>query len=187
MKSEALRVSVDELRRMFPRKSRSWVARSLRRFLNGDVKKISENTWLVMGRREMGDALPHYVVRYINNRYVCDCQASMGKGRVCSHIGAVVLSNIYDSMTKTVYAAVINTRCRDSQLLIIGDKAHEINVRNAANDAGTIYILIASSELSVKALLACDDELREEVLRLRPMELWEVLTFERGVAKIRKG
>ena len=120
-KSEALRISVDKLRRMFPRKSRPWVARSLRRFLNGDVKRISENTWLVMGRCEMGDAPPHYVVKYINNRHVRDCQASMGEERVCSHIGAAVLSNIYDSMTKTVYAAVINTKCRDPQLPIIKD------------------------------------------------------------------
>ena len=46
---DAVKASIEELRRRFPGKSRSWLMRSLRRFLNNDIRKLNENVWVVAG------------------------------------------------------------------------------------------------------------------------------------------
>ncbi|MCG2867513.1 MAG: hypothetical protein L7H08_08305 [Vulcanisaeta sp.] len=175
---DAVKASIEELRRRFPGKSRSWLMRSLRRFLNNDIRKLNENVWVVAGRREMGDALPQYVVRYVNGKYLCDCQASMIKRRLCTHIGAVILRNIYEGITRIVYAATINVKCRDTQLLIIGENSKDVEIRRIVKDKELKYILMASREMMIKAILACNDEITEKTIQLKPTELWKILSTE---------
>ena len=166
------------MRGRYPGKSRSWVRRSLRRFLNNDVKALSNNTWVVKGEPSMGDRLPQYIVRFINGKYTCDCQAGPwgGSRGLCTHIGAVIASQVYEELMRTTYAAVIRARCLDTELVIIDSNA---SIHKVINSNETIYLVRTSDETTVKALIACNDEIREVIISTKPVKNWEIMSILR--------
>ncbi|WP_446751632.1 hypothetical protein [Vulcanisaeta sp. JCM 16161] len=177
---KAIRAVIKELGSRYPGKSRSWVRRSLRRFLNNDVKALGGDAWVVRGEPSMGDRLPQYIVRFLNGRYTCDCQmGAWGASRgLCTHIGAVIISQLYEELTRTVYAAVLRAECLDNELTILSNDNAVIN--KVAQGGSTIYVVRTGREATIRALLACNDEIRELVISTRPMKNWEVMEILRG-------
>ena len=180
-----IRELIKELRGRYPGKSSSWVRRSLRRFLNNDVKALSNNTWVVKGEPSMGDRLPQYIVRFINGKYACDCQASPwgGSRGLCTHIGAVIASQIYEELMRTMHAAVISVRCVDTELIISGEG---VSVERVVNGEETTYIIRTDGEKTLRALLACNDEIEELTISTVPMKNWEIKETIQEVDKIAK-
>lgn len=168
-----------ELGTRYPGKSRSWVLRSLRRFLNNDVRPLGNNTWVVRGEPSMGDGLPQYLVRLVNGRYVCDCQASPwgGSRGLCTHIGAVIASQLYRELVSIAYAAIIRVRCRDAGLVVLSNEA---SVESVVNGDEVIYVVRTNGETEVRALMACNDEIRELTITTKPMRNWEIMNALRG-------
>lgn len=84
---EKLKASIEKLRRKFPHKPKSWIRRSALRFLRGDVKRINNNTWVVIGEPKLGDTLPQYIVMHAGRKYTCDCQRTTWGHRrqPCTH------------------------------------------------------------------------------------------------------
>ena len=177
-----VRELIRELRVRYPGKSRSWVSRSLRRFLGGGVRALGGNAWVVRGEPSMGDRLPQYVVRLINGKYTCDCQAGPwgGSRGLCTHIGAVIASQVYEELMRTVYAAVIRVKCVDTELIIPGGGA---SVEKVVNGRETIYIVRTDGEKTLRALLACNDEIRELTIGTGPMKNWEIKEAIQGTGK----
>ena len=173
---ESLKAAIRELARRYPRKSRSWIRRSLRRYLSNGVMRIGENTWLVKGDPKMSDSLPQYIVRFVNGKYTCDCQVSMwGESRkLCTHIGAVILSQIHEEMMKTVYVATITLNCKDNQLLILSKTNVEVHKRGT--EKGTTYIIKTNNQALIKALVACNDEIKEIEIETKPSPYYKLHT-----------
>lgn len=94
------------------------------------------------------------------------------------HIGAVIISQLYNEFTKTVYAAVVRAECLDNELLIPGN--NEVMVNKAVQGSTTIYIIRTRQETTVKALLACNDEVRELLIETKPTKSWEVMKILRS-------
>ncbi|WP_245522526.1 hypothetical protein [Vulcanisaeta distributa] len=168
------------MRSRYPGKSRSWVRRSLRRFLSNDVRTLGSNAWVVRGEPSMGDRLPQYIVRFINGKYVCDCQmtAWSSSREICTHIGAVLISQLYEEFMKTTYAAIVEADCVDNELIILGN--NEVVVDRVAQGGATIYVVRTRQEATIKALLACNDEIRELIIGTKPMKGWEVMKVMRS-------
>ncbi|WP_243678079.1 hypothetical protein [Vulcanisaeta distributa] len=144
---------------------------------------MGSDTWVVRGGEpSMGDKLPQYIVRFVNGKYTCDCQVSAwggeSRGGLCTHIGAVIISQLYNEFTKTVYAAVVRAECLDNELLIPGN--NEVMVNKAVQGSTTIYIIRTRQETTVKALLACNDEVRELLIETKPTKSWEVMKILRS-------
>ncbi|MGC8608013.1 MAG: hypothetical protein ACP5L5_10705 [Vulcanisaeta sp.] len=131
------------------------------------------------GEPSMGDRLPQYIVRFLNGRYTCDCQmGAWGASRgLCTHIGAVIISRIYEELVKTVYAAIIKAECLDNELIILNNDAV---INRVTQDGSTIYVVRTGQEATIRAFLACNDEIKELVISTRPMKNWEVMELLRG-------
>jgi len=92
-----------ELRRIYPRASRSWLKRSLKRA--SSVVRKSENLWIVHGMKSMGDYYDVYYVRRKGKKYVCSCQEPPRKFHnvrsrgYCTHIGAVLAFQLVEKLS----------------------------------------------------------------------------------------
>ena len=137
------------------------------------MRALSSNAWVVRGEPSMGDKLPQYIVRFINGKYTCDCQASPwgGSRGLCTHIGAVIISQLYEELMRTVYAAVISVRCVDTELIIPGEGA---SVERVVNGEETTYIIRTDGEKTLRALLACNDEIEEVTIGTGPVKNWKI-------------
>ena len=121
MRREALDAALEELRSLFPGKSRSWLRKAVLRL--GDVREVRDGAYQVEGRRELGDWKPLYQVWYSeeDGRWYCTCYFShFGAARrreVCTHIAAVLLYRRYKKAVekaerRRVYVAEAEVECR---------------------------------------------------------------------------
>ncbi|WP_054855298.1 hypothetical protein [Vulcanisaeta sp. JCM 16161] len=53
-------------------------------------------------------------------------------------------------------------------------------INKVAQGGSTIYVVRTGREATIRALLACNDEIRELVISTRPMKNWEVMEILRG-------
>ena len=58
------------------------------------------------------------------------------------------------------------------------EKTADVKVRREVKDKGMKYILMANREMMINAILACDDEITEKIIQLKPTELWKILSTE---------
>ncbi len=61
----------------------------------------------------------------------------------------------------------------DNELLILGN--NEAVVNRIGQGGTTIYIVRTRQEATVKALLVCNDEVRELLIETKPMKNWEFM------------
>ncbi len=120
-RADPLERAVDSLSKTFPGKSRSWIKRALMRL--GDVREVSENLYLVQGRRELGDWKPLYQVWFSERegRWLCTCYLSAfgfrRRREICTHIAAVMLYRRYKKAlqrleNRRVYVVEAEVECR---------------------------------------------------------------------------
>ncbi|MEM1638013.1 MAG: hypothetical protein QW247_09925 [Pyrobaculum sp.] len=121
MRREALDAALEELRSLFPGKSKSWLRKAVLRL--GDVKEGRDGSYQVEGKRELGDWKPVYLVWYSeeDGRWHCSCYFShFGFARqrdVCTHVAAVMLYRRYKKALekaerRRVYIAEGEVECR---------------------------------------------------------------------------
>ncbi|MEM4700331.1 MAG: hypothetical protein QXT74_05215, partial [Candidatus Nezhaarchaeales archaeon] len=68
-----LELALAKLRARFAKKPRSWLARCVKRLR--DVERVGAGSWIVRGRRELGDEYPSYLVKVVGGRYRCSCHS----------------------------------------------------------------------------------------------------------------
>ena len=89
----------EEILSLIEIKGKSWIRRSIARL--SDVYECRDGTWIVRGRRRMGDAEPIYIVQFDKNskKFKCTCQQAYkpyAKTRkACTHIGACLFYQLF--------------------------------------------------------------------------------------------
>lgn len=181
--NEVLELAIESLKRNFPNKSRSWIARALRRLPS--VREYKPNVWVVSGDPRLGDRSSIYVVRFdpVNGRYYCSCfESSWGlrrRNEICTHIAAVMLYRRYKSLMEDVYVFTIHGQCIDYLLQIPSGYKHEIRIikkeRRASGEGlkDVTYILWAKEPFSFIARLICDNEVHE--IEIKPLKVKKYL------------
>ncbi|MCX8204743.1 MAG: hypothetical protein N3H31_03745 [Candidatus Nezhaarchaeota archaeon] len=100
--SEALKLALARLKARFTKKPRSWFERCVERLR--DVERVGAGSWVVRGRRSLGDEYPSYLVKVVGGKYRCSCQspyrlyASRRRRQVCTHIGSVMLHRLTERL-----------------------------------------------------------------------------------------
>ncbi|MEM4576388.1 MAG: hypothetical protein QW701_02855 [Candidatus Nezhaarchaeales archaeon] len=91
---------VEKLLELTEAKGKSWVKRSIARVY--DVYECRKNTWIVRGRKKLGDAEHLYVVKYDEGRgsLICTCNQPYkpyfkSRRHTCSHIGACLFYHLF--------------------------------------------------------------------------------------------
>ncbi|MDH5815237.1 MAG: hypothetical protein QE164_00330 [Candidatus Nezhaarchaeota archaeon] len=91
---------VEKLLELMEDRGPSWVKRSMKRMY--DVYECSGGTWIVRGRRSLGDGETIYVVEYDEERgsFKCTCHQpykpyAKSRRRACTHVGACLFRHIF--------------------------------------------------------------------------------------------
>lgn len=91
---------MEKLLELMDVKGSSWVKRSMTRMY--DVYECSRNTWIIRGRRKLGDGETIYVIKFDEEggSFKCTCQQpykpyAKSRRRACSHVGACLFYHIF--------------------------------------------------------------------------------------------
>ena len=105
--------AVERLREKLPHATRGWMRRVLKKL--GGVRELGPGRYVVEGRPELGERRPAYYVWLEGRRWRCTCQTAV-RGRVCTHIGAVLLHREHRRLLQkaerhVVYVAEAEVEC----------------------------------------------------------------------------
>jgi len=91
---------IEKLLALMENKGSSWIKRSMKRV--HDVYECDRNTWIVRGRKSLGDEETIYVVEYDEEKgsFKCTCHQpykpyARSRRRACTHVGACLFHHIF--------------------------------------------------------------------------------------------